>query len=190
VERGVQIVYLTATLPPCAEPEFMNIMRIRANDIHMFRALTSCPNIMYSVVEYEEDKFGRGDIAAVYRLVDDKLEEYPAPAKIIVYSGSIAITQEVSGALGCHEYCRDIGNAAVKEEIRKAWESADRQVVVATNAFGLGINQPDFLGLGVRFVIQKSHKREVTDMKISLGVMLGVYTAGVSISLPSPNHPT
>src|SRR6266536_867970 len=36
VERGVQMVYLTATLPLHAEPEFMNIMKIRAKDVHIF----------------------------------------------------------------------------------------------------------------------------------------------------------
>jgi superfamily II DNA helicase RecQ len=53
IERGVQIVYLTAILLLYAEPEFMNIIRIKTNDIHMFRSPTSRPNIMYSVVEYE-----------------------------------------------------------------------------------------------------------------------------------------
>jgi superfamily II DNA helicase RecQ len=143
MKRGVQMVYLIAILPPYAEPEFMNIMRISTNDVHMFRALTSRPNIAYSVVEYEEDEFRRGDIAAVYRLVEQKLEEYAAPAKIIIYSSSIVTTQEVSSALDCHAYYRDVGDAAVKDEIRKAWESADGRVVVATNAFGLGINQLD-----------------------------------------------
>ena len=58
----------------------------------MFRAPTSCPNIVYSVVKYEEDEFRRGDIIAVYRLVEEKLEEYPALAKIIIYSSSIVTT--------------------------------------------------------------------------------------------------
>jgi len=143
MERGVQMVYLTATLPPHAEPEFMNIMRIKADDVHMFRSPTSRPNIAYSVVEYEEDEFGRGDITAACRLVEQKLEEYAALAKIIIYSSSIVTTQEVSSALGCHAYYRDVGDVAVKDEIRKAWESADGRVVVATNAFGLGIDRPD-----------------------------------------------
>jgi len=142
-ERGVQMVYLTATLPPHAEPEFMNLMRINADDVHMFRSPTSRPNIAYSVVEYEEDEFGRGDIAAVCRLVEQKLAEYAAPAKIIIYSSSIVTTQEVSCALDCHAYYREVGDAAVKDEIRKAWESADGRVIVATNAFGLGIDRPD-----------------------------------------------
>ena len=92
VERGVQIVYLTATLPPHTEPEFMNIMRIKADDVHIFRSSTSCLNITYSVIEYKEDKFKRRDITAVYRLVEQKLEEYAALAKIIIYSSSIVTT--------------------------------------------------------------------------------------------------
>ncbi|KAK5279583.1 ATP-dependent DNA helicase sgs1, partial [Exophiala xenobiotica] len=143
VERGVQMVYLTATLPPHMEPEFMNIMRIPAHDVHMFRSSTSRPNIAYSVVEYEEDESGQGNIRAVDQLVQKKLEEYPAPAKIIIYSSSIATTQEVSRALDCHAYYRDVGDPAVKDHIRKAWESADGRVMVATNAFGLGIDRPD-----------------------------------------------
>ena len=143
MERGVQMVYLTATLPPYAEPEFMHIMRIKADDVHMFRSATSRPNIAYSVVEYPEAEDGSGDIAALCQLVDAKLEEYPAPGKIIIYSSSIVTTQEVSRALDCHAYYRDVGDRGAKDEIRKAWERADGRVVVATNAFGLGIDQPD-----------------------------------------------
>jgi superfamily II DNA helicase RecQ len=49
----------------------------------------------------------------------------------------------VSSALDCHAYYRDVGNVAIKDEIRKAWESVDERVVVATNTFRLGINQLD-----------------------------------------------
>jgi hypothetical protein len=86
------MVYLTATLLLYTEPEFMNIIRIKANDIHMFRSLTSHPNITYSVVEYAEDEFRRGDISAIYRLIEQKLEEYAVLAKIIIYSSSIVTT--------------------------------------------------------------------------------------------------
>ena len=157
MERGVQMVYLTVTLPPHTEPEFMNIMRISTNDIHMFRALTSRPNITYSVIEYAEGEFERGDIIAVCRLVEQKLEEYTAPAKIIIYSSSIVTIQEVNSTLDYHAYYRDVGNTAVKDEIRKAWESADRRVVIATNTFGLGINRSD-----IRIVI---HIRPIYQMR-------------------------
>ncbi len=45
--------------------------------------------------------------------------------------------------MDCHAYYREVGDTAVKDEIRKAWESVDGRVVVATNAFGLGINRLD-----------------------------------------------
>ncbi|TVY62820.1 hypothetical protein LSUE1_G006901 [Lachnellula suecica] len=120
MERGVQMVYLTAMLLLHAEPEFINIIRIKADNVYMFRSLTSRPNIVYSVVKYKENKFKRGDIAAVCKLMEQKLKEYAALAKIIIYSSSIITTQEVSNILDCHVYYRDISNAAVKNDIRKA----------------------------------------------------------------------
>ena len=120
MERGIQMVYLTATLPPHAEPEFINIIRISTNNIHIFRAPTSRLNIIYSVIEYAEGEFERGDITTVCRLVEQKLEEYAALAKIIIYSSSIVTIQEVSSTLDCHAYYRDVGNITVKDEIRKA----------------------------------------------------------------------
>ncbi len=130
-------------MPPYNKPEFIGIIRIKADNVHIFRVFTSHPNIAYSVVEYKEDKFRKGDIIAVCRLVDDELEEYLAPAKIIIYSSSIITMQEVSRVLDYYAYYRDVGDIAVKDKIQKAWVSADRQVVVATNIFGLGIDRPD-----------------------------------------------
>jgi hypothetical protein len=58
----------------------------------MFRAPTSRANIIYSIVKYIEDKFKKGDIIAVYRLIEQKLEEYAILAKIIIYNSSIVTT--------------------------------------------------------------------------------------------------
>jgi hypothetical protein len=44
------------------------------------------------MVEYKEDEFRRGDITAISRLIEEKLEEYPTLAKIIIYSSSIITT--------------------------------------------------------------------------------------------------
>jgi hypothetical protein len=97
----------------------MNIIRIKTNDIHMFRSLTSRPNIMYSVVEYKQDKFGKKDIITVSKLIKQKLKEYAILAKIIIYSNSIVTTQEMSSTLDYHVYYRDISNATIKNKIRK-----------------------------------------------------------------------
>jgi superfamily II DNA helicase RecQ len=52
VKRGVQMVYLTATLYPDEEEEFKQIMKVQILPNQTFRAPTSRPNITYSVVEH------------------------------------------------------------------------------------------------------------------------------------------
>jgi superfamily II DNA helicase RecQ len=92
IKKKVQIVYLTATLPLYIELEFINIIRIKADDVYIFRSLISRPNIAYSVVKYKEDEFKKGDIITVYKLIEQKLKEYAVLAKIIIYSSSIITT--------------------------------------------------------------------------------------------------
>lgn len=58
-------------------------------------------------------------------------------------SCSSVTIQEAGSALDCHVYCRDVGNPAAKDGIRTAGESADEEVVVATSAFGFGIDRAD-----------------------------------------------
>jgi superfamily II DNA helicase RecQ len=137
VKRGVQMVYLTATLCPNEEEEFMQIMKVQIPSKQVFRAPTSRPNIAYSVVEYEADV---EELAAVQELVNQKLEQYPAPAKIIIYSSNIDTIDEIGAELGCHIYHASIGSPETKGRIQERWERADGRVVVASNAFGLGID--------------------------------------------------
>lgn len=133
------MVYLTATLPPRIQGEFMRIMRIDPREVCVFRGPTTRANIAYSVWEYEDED----ETDAVCRLVQEKLEQYGAPSKIIVYGGTIARTKELSDALDCHEYYREVGDREEKEEIMERWQHGDGRLIVATNAFGLGIDAAD-----------------------------------------------
>jgi ATP-dependent DNA helicase RecQ len=67
----------------------------------------------------------------------------PRGAKIIVYGGTIERTTELSRALDCHKYYREVGDREKKEEIIERWQHRDGRLIVATNAFGLGIDAPD-----------------------------------------------
>ena len=69
----------------------------------MFRGPTSRRNIQYQVHEVEGDT-----IEAICRLVEEKLEKYAAPSKIIVYGGSVEQTIEIGEALGCPIYHRSV----------------------------------------------------------------------------------
>ncbi|KAH6661842.1 P-loop containing nucleoside triphosphate hydrolase protein [Halenospora varia] len=80
---------------------------------------------------------------AIYRLVYKKLEQYPAPSKIIIYSRTIKQTKELSWALGCYKYYYRVGDQDKKEKIMGHWQYGDRRLIMATNAFGLGINAPN-----------------------------------------------
>src|SRR5271169_1433417 len=80
VQIGTQLIFLTATLPPQDEEDFFRAMCIPPESVHMFRGRTTRRNIQYQVQEVE------GDILeAVCGLVKQKLEQYPAPSKIVVY---------------------------------------------------------------------------------------------------------
>jgi superfamily II DNA helicase RecQ len=76
-------------------------------------------------------------------LIQGKLAQYLAPVKIIVYSGTIEQTTELSQALDCYKYYCEVGDYKEKKEIIEQWQHKDRQLIVVTNVFGLGIDTPD-----------------------------------------------
>jgi RecQ family ATP-dependent DNA helicase len=141
-ERGKQMIYLTATLSPGSEAEFFEIMQMPP--VQAIRGPTTRPNITYSVFEHEE---GIDQIDAVGQMIRDKLKQYPAPAKVIVYSSSIDTIKEMGEQLGYPMYYADVGSEKQKAHIQQQWENATQRVIICSNAFGLGIDQPD-----VRFV--------------------------------------
>ncbi|KFZ18587.1 hypothetical protein V502_04038 [Pseudogymnoascus sp. VKM F-4520 (FW-2644)] len=70
-----------ATLPKHTEPEYMRIMKIKPEEVQTFRGATKQPNIAYSVHDYADES---DETDAICQLVGGKLEQYTAPAKIIV----------------------------------------------------------------------------------------------------------
>jgi RecQ family ATP-dependent DNA helicase len=76
---GVQMVYLTATLPPRREAELFTLTNTRPEDVEMIRMRTTRRNIAYSVVSVRP---GSGQdasevmTAAVLATVGRKIDEY------------------------------------------------------------------------------------------------------------------
>jgi superfamily II DNA helicase RecQ len=95
---------------------------------------------VYSVVEHsaetEESTF-------VQELIAQKLQQYPALAKIIIYSSSIDSIEEIETKLGCYIYHTSVESSEVKSCIQERWEHTDGQVIVASNVFRLEIDKPD-----------------------------------------------
>ncbi|KAK1912064.1 hypothetical protein P3342_012547 [Pyrenophora teres f. teres] len=51
-EKGTQVVYLTATLPPTLQPAFLQTAGLDADCDHMPRRKHHAKNIAYQVLEY------------------------------------------------------------------------------------------------------------------------------------------
>ncbi|KAL6359919.1 hypothetical protein LRP88_07347 [Fusarium phalaenopsidis] len=166
--RGVQIVYLTATLPIAEEREFLGLVYTKAKDATIFRAPTTRPNISYRVVEFPLlPKAGYLQSAenALRQLLDSKLAFYPRPAKAIVYCKTIAITEALAQALGCDAYYNEVDTRDGKAERLQAWMEGSREtlygngrVIVATNALGLGIDIPN-----IRVIIHLEMPKRLAD---------------------------
>jgi superfamily II DNA helicase RecQ len=154
IQMGTQLIFLTATLPPRDEEEFFHAMNIPKESVYMFRAATARPNIRYQVHEVGEQPI----IEAICRLVKEKLEQYPAPGKIIVYGGSVDQTQDIGEALECPVYHRNVDDRAGKTRRMKELMEGKSRVISATNALGLGVDLPD-----VRLVIHAGKPRKLRD---------------------------
>jgi superfamily II DNA helicase RecQ len=154
VQMGTQLIFLTATLPPQDEEDFFRAMCIPPECVHISRSPTTRRNIRYQVHEVEGD----GVVEAICQLVEKKLEQYPAPSKIVVYGGSVEQTEEIGEALGCPIYHRSVDDRAGKARRMKELREGKHRVIAATNALGLGVDLPD-----IRVVIHIGQPRKLKD---------------------------
>jgi superfamily II DNA helicase RecQ len=127
-------------------------MKMPRECVHMFRGATSRRNIQYQVHEVESQAV----VEAIGQIVEEKLEQYPAPSKIVVYGGSVDQTIKVGEALGCLIYHRNIDSRTGKAQRTKELMEGKSRVISATNALGLGVDLPD-----IRVVIHAGPPRKL-----------------------------
>lgn len=151
---GVQRVFLTATLRPTEESEFLRRACIQKERMVMFRGSTTRRNIEYSVkvVEAEEEASDRWmrqqevEEEAAATMAQAWIEENNE-GRVIIYGGTIPRTKSLAEELGVDAYYNKAGDREEKRRRMQGWMTTKR-LIVATNALGLGINVPD-----VRLVI-------------------------------------
>ena len=133
------ILALTATATPEVVADIKDKLHFREGS-KQFQASFARPNLFYSVM-HTEDK-----IDTVIRL----LQSHPGSA--IIYVRSRKKTAEVAEMLTRQGIAADYYHAGLRAEDKQkkqdAWMKAEPAVIVATNAFGMGIDKPD-----VRIVI-------------------------------------
>jgi ATP-dependent DNA helicase RecQ len=136
--RARQIVALTAT----ATPRVAGDVIIRLGLREPVRVTTGFdrPNLPYLVVPSGNDEDRRRRIEAV--LAD------PAARPAIVYGGTRArceaLAQSLTRALGVETLAYHAGlERGQRAEVQRRFMADEVEVVVATNAFGMGIDKPD-----------------------------------------------
>nr|CEG05029.1 unnamed protein product [Fusarium clavum] len=166
-QRGVQMVYLTATLPVAEENEFFNRIFSKPKDTAFFRFPTTRPNISYCTSTFTikgHKDIAAAAVAAVRELADQILRHQERTAKATIYCITKRETEAVAEALGCDAYYSDVGTADQKAQRLQEWMSGrhregmyhNGRVIVATNALGLGIDIPD-----IRLIVHISMPRSI-----------------------------
>lgn len=135
---GVPVLALTATATPEVVKDIQRCLEFREENV--FRMSFERKNLAY-VVRRTDDK--DGEMLHILKSVD---------GSAVVYTRNRKRTKELAALLERNGITATFYHAglddAVKDSRQKAWLSGGYRVMVATNAFGMGIDKPD-----VRLVI-------------------------------------
>lgn len=130
---GVPVLAVTATATPDVAKDIQD--RLHFPEHNLFQKSFTRDNLVYAV-RYVEDK---------PRFVLKMLASVPGTA--IVYARSRKRTQEMSDFLRANGVSADFYHAGLKsyekDNKQKAWSEGRVRVIVATNAFGMGIDKSD-----------------------------------------------
>lgn len=153
-----QMVLLTATLPPSEEDELFRRMYWRREEVTLIRASTVRPNIEYSVVDGPAEQTKR--IEQVSALVGGVLKDASQPeGKAVVMCESKPEIKAIveAGWFPCEPFHADMAEDR-KEEVLDDFRSGRVRVIVASGAFGMGIDIPD-----IRLVVHMDEPRNMRD---------------------------
>ena len=149
------ILGLTATATSKVLDDVKKILNIPHTQL--FRASFNRPNLFYQVLQKPNSKDETMDM--IHSIIKSRFKGKSG----IVYCFSKKESEEVTFELnnrgitaGC--YHADV-DAKVRSQVHRRWLSGDILVVVATVAFGMGIDKPD-----VRFVIHHSISKSMENL--------------------------
>lgn len=173
--RHIPVSFITVDEAHCISqwgydfrPSYLNIASIRdmkPNTPILALTATATPDVVNDIQEklhFEKKNvfkmsFERKNLAYIVRTVGDKINEMVhilrcTEGSAIVYARSRKRTKEIATLLNQNGIKSTFYHAgllpSVKDERQKAWQQDEVRVIVATNAFGMGIDKPD-----VRMVI-------------------------------------
>ncbi|OTB15562.1 hypothetical protein K445DRAFT_317820 [Daldinia sp. EC12] len=141
---GVPLMALTATATKNVILDVKHNLKIEACE--EFSQSFNRPNLYYEVLKKEKDSVER-----IAQLINTKYSGKTG----IVYTLSRKSAEKIAEKLRSHGIAAQHYHASIKAhekiEVQASWQAGKTKVVVATIAFGMGIDKPD-----VRFVIHHS----------------------------------
>ncbi|CAM9296615.1 unnamed protein product, partial [Choristocarpus tenellus] len=153
----VPVLAVTATCTDFLRQDVMKILNLNPTDVVCFKGSFNRPNLWYEVMEKPE-----ATKDAVSMLASFIQKNYPHKAGI-VYTFSrkdafdVAAGLKETGIRAAHYHAGQEARYAIAlDEVQQAWMEGRVDVVVATIAFGMGINH-----LEVRFVIHFSLSKSI-----------------------------
>lgn len=130
---GVPVIALTATATPEVVSDIQQRLQFRQENV--FRMSFERKNLAY-VVRHTEDK--ESELLHILQRVD---------GSGIVYTRNRKKTKEISQFLNRNHITATFYHAGLNDDTKdsrqKAWLKGEFRVMVATNAFGMGIDKPD-----------------------------------------------
>lgn len=137
IAGAAPLLALTATATPEVRGDIASILRMRSPTL-MVRDVDR-PNLVWEVVHTP-------DAAAKLRFLAGELRGLDQ-GSAIVYAGSRAETEEIAQWLGRFDVRAAAYHAglstAVRRQVQQGFMASEIAVVVATSAFGMGIDKPD-----------------------------------------------
>ena len=134
---GVQVVYLTATLPVSDEPALLSAYGIEPSQLRTLRAPTTRANLAYRVTTHAAWREQEALVHEVERIQ----AKFPG-GWVLIYCRSVAQVEKGMRNLGWPGYHAKIGSDAMKREIVDDFASGRAKVLLATCALGMGVDLP------------------------------------------------
>lgn len=132
----------TATATPAVQKQLLNLLEMR-DPAHETQPVERI-NLHYRVIPTTK---GQRDQVLVDLILGLRRTEEGREGRVIVYAGSRDATERVAallGELGVHAEAYHAGlSPAIRAELVELFQDREVQVMVATNAFGMGVDAPD-----------------------------------------------
>jgi ATP-dependent DNA helicase RecQ len=130
---GIPVLALTATATPEVVKDIQE--RLLFKEENVFRMSFKRENLAY-IVRKTENK--NGELLNILRKV---------PGSAIIYVRNRRKTKEIAELLTGEGFTADFYHAGLNNDVKdlhqKRWQNDECRVIVATNAFGMGIDKPD-----------------------------------------------